>query len=150
LNLAKTDYNLKKHYDFMDIVIDKDYEPNMDQVPCQKNKIQQVFLNILNNGAFAMSENNRPAAPPQFLLRTYSEDGYAITEIEDNGSGMNEKTRSRIFDPFFTTKETGVGTGIGLSISYFIITNPHKGKIEVKSSEGKGTTFKIGLPFKKN
>ena len=147
LNLAKTDYNLKKHYDFMNIIINKDYERDMGQVFCQKNKLQQVFLNIFNNGAYAMTENIIPDKKPQFDIKICTKKGFAITEISDNGSGMDEETRTRVFDPFFTTKEPGVGTGIGLSVSYFIITNSHNGKIEVKSSPGKGTTFIISLPF---
>ena len=70
-------------------------------------------------------------------------------EIKDNGPGMDEETRSKIFDPFFTTKPIGIGTGLGLSVSYFIITQNHQGKIEVISEPGKGATFIIRLPVER-
>ncbi len=68
-------------------------------------------------------------------------------EIEDNGPGMDEATRKRAFEPFFTTKEVGVGTGLGLSVSYFIITDQHKGSITVSSRKGEGCLFTIRLPI---
>ena len=68
--------------------------------------------------------------------------------IEDNGPGMDEKTRKRVFEPFFTTKPVGVGTGLGLSVSYFIITENHLGQLSVTSEPGSGTTFVIRLPLK--
>jgi signal transduction histidine kinase len=67
-------------------------------------------------------------------------------EIEDNGPGMDEKTRRRIFEPFFTTKPVGKGTGLGLSVSYFIVTEDHKGEMRVHTVEGGGTCFVIRLP----
>ena len=67
-------------------------------------------------------------------------------EIEDNGPGMDLHTRKKIFEPFFTTKPNGIGTGLGLSVSYFIITENHSGEITVESTPGKGTKFIIVLP----
>lgn len=67
-------------------------------------------------------------------------------EIEDNGPGMDEATRKRVFEPFFTTKLAGVGTGLGLSVSYFIITENHNGEMWVESAPGRGSTFSIRLP----
>jgi signal transduction histidine kinase len=67
--------------------------------------------------------------------------------MEDNGPGMDEKTCSRVFEPFFTTKPVGVGTGLGLAMSYFIVTAQHGGKISVSSTPGKGTRFTIRLPL---
>ena len=66
-------------------------------------------------------------------------------EIEDNGPGMDEDTRKRVFEPFFTTKPVGAGTGLGLSVSYAIITNNHRGTMEVESEPGQGTRFIIRL-----
>ncbi len=73
----------------------------------------------------------------------------AHVEIEDNGPGMDEGTRKRVFEPFFTTKRVGIGTGLGLSVSYFIITENHGGTLEVESSPGKGAKFIIHLPFER-
>jgi signal transduction histidine kinase len=68
-------------------------------------------------------------------------------EIEDNGPGMDEATRKRVFEPFFTTKPVGVGTGLGLSVSYFIITENHGGEMAVESRLGGGAKFMICLPL---
>ncbi|WP_419656208.1 sensor histidine kinase [Desulfosarcina variabilis] len=68
-------------------------------------------------------------------------------EISDNGPGMDKMTQKRIFEPFFTTKSPGVGTGLGLSVSYFIITENHGGTMDVVSAPDSGTTFVIRLPI---
>ncbi len=73
--------------------------------------------------------------------------GMVRIEIEDNGHGMDEETRKRVFEPFFTTKPAGVGTGLGLSVSYFIITENHGGEISVESKPGRGTRAIIRLPL---
>jgi signal transduction histidine kinase len=70
-----------------------------------------------------------------------------VIEIQDNGPGMADTVRKHIFEPFFTTKEVGSGTGLGLSVSYFIITERHQGTIDVKSAPGKGSNFIIKLPL---
>ncbi|MBU0970286.1 MAG: HAMP domain-containing protein [Proteobacteria bacterium] len=147
LGLAATDFDLKKHFDFKAIQIKKDYEENLPLVPCEGSKIQQVLLNVLRNGAQAMQAAKTTS--PQFIVRTRVEkkQKMACIEIEDNGPGMDEKTCKRVFEPFFTTKPVGVGTGLGLSVSYFIITENHQGEMTVESSLGKGTTFIIRLPL---
>nr|WP_320190818.1 AAA family ATPase [uncultured Desulfobacter sp.] len=147
IELAATDYNLKKEYDFKQISITREYDNGLPDIPCQVGKIQQVLLNILANGAQAMQGAGTPNAG--FFIRTYvdSARNMACVEIEDNGPGMDENVRKHIFDPFFTTKPAGVGTGLGLSISYFIITENHKGEIAVESSPGAGAKFIIRLPL---
>ena len=85
--------------------------------------------------------------PRRIRLRTRRDGGFARIEVEDNGPGMDEATRKRAFEPFFTTKEEGVGTGLGLSVSYFIVTEQHKGSISVAPSEGGGCCFTIRLPM---
>ncbi len=119
----------------------------MPEVVCQASKVQQVFLNILRNGAEAMRSNSAASRSPRFILRVYAENDSACVEIEDNGPGMDEATRKRVFEPFFTTKPPGSGTGLGLSVSYFIITEDHGGAMYVESSPGAGTTFTIRLPL---
>ncbi len=150
LELAGTDYDLKKQYDFKSITIQKEYEDNLPMLPCEASKIQQVLLNILNNGAHAMFEDPK-VTNPVFILRIQHEplSDMITIEIEDNGPGMDKQTCKRIFEPFFTTKPPGVGTGLGLSVSYFIVTEDHKGEMRVVSEKGNGTAFIIRLPIKK-
>ena len=146
LELAVTDYDLKKNYDFKKIDIIRKYEKNVPPVLCESGKIQQVLLNILRNGAEAMQDAG--VEKPFFVLRIWytPERKLVCMEIEDNGPGMTEEVRKRVFEPFFTTKPPGVGTGLGLSVSYFIITENHAGEITVESQLGKGSTFIICLP----
>ena len=146
LGLASTEFDLKKKFDFKQISITKEYEDNLPLVVCESSKIQQVFLNLLRNGSQAMQEAG--IVNPGFTLRIYrdKERKYISIEIEDNGPGMTDDIRKRIFEPFFTTKPEGIGTGLGLSVSYFIITDNHKGEMVVESTPGIGTKFIIRLP----
>ncbi len=146
LELAAADYSLKKHYDFKKVQIVKEYEEHIPPVPCEGAKIQQVILNILSNGAQSMQKSG--TINPTFILRIgfEKERKRICLEIEDNGPGMDEFTRKRVFEPFFTTKSAGLGTGLGLSVSYFIITENHGGEMVVESEPGKGAKFIIKLP----
>ena len=98
-------------------------------------------MNILDNAVFAIQDKG------DVWIRLKSDEKNAIIEFEDNGCGMDEKTRQKVFDPFFTTKEVGQGTGLGMAISYKVIKN-HKGNIELDSEIGKGSKFTITLPLK--
>ncbi len=150
LKLASADYDLKKHFDFKHIIIKREYQKNLPQIFCNKGQIQQVILNILQNGAQAMAayRDKNTSQPPKFIVRIKSKDHSVIIEIEDNGPGMDATISKRVFEPFFTTKPVGFGTGLGMSVSYFIITHTHKGSIEVESSPENGTKFIIILPIK--
>ena len=145
LRLAASDYDLKKKYDFKRIAIERDYDSTLRPVHCDKTEIEQVILNLLKNAAQAMAEGSTPA--PVIILRTRREKDHALIEVVDNGPGMDEKTLKRIFEPFFTTKEVGAGTGLGLSVSYFIITEQHNGRLSVMSKPGLGARFSIRLPL---
>jgi len=146
LELAAGDYDLKKKFDFRSIEITRDYAPHMPEVPMVVVEIEQVMLNLLKNAAQAMIVNP-PGYGPRITLRLRREERYALIEVEDNGPGMKEEVRRRAFEPFFTTKEPGVGTGLGLSVSYMIVTQNHKGLMEVESSPGKGACFRVRLPL---
>jgi signal transduction histidine kinase len=146
VELLKTDYDMKKHYDFKQIEIVRRYDEAAESVPCEASKIQQVFMNILKNGAEAMGEVTDASRPPMFALRVEDDGAWVRVEIQDNGPGMDEQTRRRIFEPFFTTKALGKGTGLGLSVSYFIITEDHGGQMSAHAAEGGGTCFVIRLP----
>ncbi len=152
VELAGSDYDLQRKHDFRRIEIIREYEEDLPEVCCESAKIQQVLLNILRNGAEAMqdeTETNVPEKRPKFTIRVAHEKENAMlrVEIEDNGPGMDEITRRRIFEPFFTTKPTDRGTGLGLSVSYFIITENHKGEMYAESTRGEGSTFVIKLPL---
>ncbi|MFO1420366.1 MAG: ATP-binding protein, partial [Candidatus Competibacteraceae bacterium] len=111
---------------------------------CDKTEIEQVILNLLKNAAQAMAEDGTPS--PTITLRVRYETDYVLIEVIDNGPGMDEKTLKRIFEPFFTTKEVGSGTGLGLSVSYFIVTEQHNGRLSAMSKPGQGARFSIRLP----
>lgn len=147
IELSATDYDLKKNYDFKSISIVREYDEKMPLVPCEGGKLQQVFLNLFRNGSQAMQEGG--ATQPCFTLYTFYDAEHDRVEIviQDNGPGIDEDIRKRIFEPFFTTKPVGIGTGLGLSVSYFIITENHHGEMTVESELGKGTRFRIRLPL---
>lgn len=117
----------------------------LPMVECLAGKINQVFMNIINNAVHALSDHIDTIKDPKIEIRTRSLGDSVVVEIEDNGPGMPEHVKERIFEPFFTTKSVGRGTGLGLSIVYSIIEN-HKGTMEVNSEVGQGTTFIITLP----
>jgi PAS domain S-box-containing protein len=146
LRLAANDYDLKKHYDFRRVTVTQDHADEGLQIRCDKTKIEQVLLNLVKNAtqAMGMAENQ---APPVITIETGKDAGYARIEVADNGPGMEENTRKRVFEPFFTTKEVGVGTGLGLSVSFFIVTQQHKGTMSVESAPGQGTRFIICIPL---
>ncbi len=144
INLALNDIQGSSHSHFSNIEIVKEFCDQPLEVFCDSNKLIQVFLNILKNGSEAMFETDRA---PVLILRTERRDNFAVIEIEDNGPGIGDDKIGNIFDPFFTTKKEGSGTGLGMSISYFIIVDHHKGKLEVKTDGSSWTKFIISLPI---
>lgn len=126
---------------FMDrIQVHRDYN-DLPLVRCQITKINQVFLNIINNAVQAIEGKGH------IYIQTRTTDHKTVQiTIRDTGKGIPPAIQKRIFEPFFTTKEVGKGTGLGLSISYSIIEQ-HSGKIEVESMEGEGATFLVELPL---
>ena len=148
VELAASDYDLKKSYDFRHIEIIRDYAENLPPIECAVVEIQQVLLNLLKNAAQAIHVKKYVTGEnPRIIIRLRKEAASIRIEIDDNGAGMSEELRKRIFEPFFTTKEAGIGTGLGLSVSYFIITNNHQGTISVESFKNKGTKFIIHIPI---
>ena len=121
----------------------------LPMVECLAGKINQVFMNIINNAVHALSDHLNTISDPKITVKTYAGQETVTVEIIDNGPGMPDHVKQRIFEPFFTTKAVGRGTGLGLSIVYSIIEN-HKGTLEVDTEEGQGTTFKITLPIYQN
>lgn len=124
------------------ITVQKDFSIS-EPVRCYSGKLNQVFMNVIANAVDAINERRSiEKFAPLITIRTYATESNYVVEIEDNGIGMDSKTKSRVFDPFFTTKEVGSGTGLGLSISYKFI-KMHEGEINIQSQKGKGTTFTI-------
>lgn len=130
----------------MDIQLD----PHAGIIQCLPSELNRVLLNICTNAFYAVTQKKKDTAGseynPRVCLRTYAQAGAVKITIEDNGTGMPDSIREKIFQPFFTTKPTGEGTGLGLSMSYDIITKGHRGTIHVDSNLGEGTIFTIVLP----
>jgi len=108
-------------------------------VVADRNQMDQVLLNLLNNARDAIGQNGRVE------VETSNDDHVVQLRVSDDGRGMPPELMEKIFFPFFTTKEVGKGTGLGLSISYGIVRSAG-GRIEVSSEVGKGTTFIVTLP----
>jgi signal transduction histidine kinase len=149
LALASHEYDLKKRYDFKQIAIHVEVAPDLPPVPCDAQQIQQVLLNLIKNAAHAMYglAEARPGYRPRLDLRIVRRDGMAAIEVADNGPGVPPPLLERIFEPFYTTKAAEEGTGLGLSVSRFIVHDVHKGQLRVESREGEGTRFIIELPL---
>ncbi|HEY9896257.1 MAG TPA: ATP-binding protein, partial [Candidatus Sericytochromatia bacterium] len=124
-------------------------------VECYAGQLNQVFMNVLSNAIDALDERDsqRDAAameqkPSVIRIRTEVCKGdRVLIAIADNGPGIPEAARQKLFDPFFTTKPVGKGTGMGLSISYQIITERHGGSLHCQSSAEEGTEFLIEIPL---
>jgi PAS domain S-box-containing protein len=114
-------------------------------VPCVSTQISQVILNLVVNAFQAIEAARREGG--KVTVRTERRGNEMLLEVRDNGVGIPEGNLAHIFDPFFTTKDVGEGTGLGLSISHHIIT-AHGGRIEVESTPGVGTSFRVFLPVK--
>lgn len=113
--------------------------------------ISRVFLNICTNAFYAVMQRAKEQVAdyqPTVWLETGVNESFVWISIKDNGGGIPQHALEKIFQPFFTTKPTGEGTGLGLSMSYEIITKGHGGDIKVITSEGEGATFLIELPLK--
>ncbi|WP_442948689.1 ATP-binding protein [Nostoc sp.] len=135
-----------------DIQVIKEYG-NLPLIECYAGQINQVFMNILTNSIDALDEaaKNQKIFTPSITIYTEVINGDRLTiRIADNGSGIPEDFEHCIFDPFFTTKPVGVGTGMGLAISYQIVTEKHHGSLQCVSKLGSGSEFVITIPLKQS
>jgi signal transduction histidine kinase len=130
------------------VTIEHDLDPAVGEAEVVPQDLGRVFINLFNNAFYAVTEkaDADKAFDPVVALRTVARDGEVEIRVEDNGTGIPAEVRAQVFEPFFTTKPPGAGTGLGLSLSYEIITKAHGGAMEVESREGQGTTFIITIP----
>ena len=131
------------------IEVVRDLAEGLPPIMADSNRLEQVFINLLTNARDAIEERwqqaEKKAGAKRIFLKTNSQNGTVVVQVQDNGKGIPLAARDRIFDPFFTTKEAGKGTGLGLSISYGIVRD-YDGTIKVESREGEGAIFTIEFP----
>jgi len=136
------------------VAIERAYDRSVGEVQAIPQDLSRVFLNILNNACYAVSEKQKQMGngaryEPTLSVRTLNLGERVEVRIRDNGTGIPPEVREKIFHPFFTTKPSGYGTGLGLSISHDIIVQEHGGELEVDTETGQFTEFIIRLPREK-
>ena len=138
-----------------------DFDTSIGKVKVIPQDMGRVILNLLTNAFYAASlpspkkigtdaggfSNSDSTKTPTVWVRTKKEGDKVLISVKDNGNGIPQKILDKIFQPFFTTKPTGQGTGLGLSMSYDIVTKGHGGELKVETEEGEGTTFIIQIPL---
>jgi signal transduction histidine kinase len=128
-----------------------DFDLSLPKVNVVSQDIGRVILNLINNAFYAVNERYKKEGKegyvPQVNVSTRQVGDQIEITVTDNGGGIPPNIREKIFQPFFTTKPTGEGTGLGLSMSYDIITKGHGGKMEVVSKEGEGSSFILQIPM---
>ncbi|MFL5134586.1 MAG: sensor histidine kinase, partial [Microvirga sp.] len=131
------------------VTIERSLDPFAGEVDVLPQEITRVFLNLISNGFYAtVKRKERATAPyePVLFAATRNLGDRVEIRIRDNGTGIPPEVKEKMFDPFFTTKPAGEGTGLGLSLSHDIVVKQHRGSIEVDTSPGEYTEFRIVLP----
>jgi len=131
------------------VTIHTSYDPKVGSFSVIPQDLSRVILNIVNNACYAVKEklsSQGSGFEPTLWIETRKQGEGMVISIKDNGPGMPKELLEKVFTPFFTTKPAGSGTGLGLSMSYDIVVQGHKGTFEVESEEGKFTRFLVGLP----
>ena len=132
---------LQKEAEYRSITIDMNIPEDLPEFVSDRGKLQQIFLNLVNNAFQAMSDGGNLA------ISAYQETGETLVfAVKDDGCGIPESDKKRIFDPFFSTKKKTGGTGLGLSITFGLVQELG-GTIIMESDVGKGTTFTITMPL---
>ena len=125
------------------------FDPEAGKAAVIGQDIGRVLLNLFNNAFYAVSEKKRKLGDgyePLVIISTLQSNGFVSIRIKDNGFGIPGNILDKIYQPFFTTKPAGQGTGLGLSLSYDIITKGHGGEMKVETEEGKGAEFILNIP----
>lgn len=127
-----------------EISVELSLQPDLPRILGDKNRLEQIFLNLITNARDAIS-SNPPEKPRRLMVASFGVKERVVVEVSDTGVGIPQGVLGRIFEPFFTTKPPGEGTGLGLSITYNLVKD-FKGSIEVQSTVGTGTTFLLSFP----
>jgi signal transduction histidine kinase len=126
-----------------------DYDENIGLIKIISQDIGRVILNLITNAFYAVMEKKKlhqQGYEPTVTVSTKKIDNKIMVNVKDNGTGIPQKALDKIFQPFFTTKPTGQGTGLGLSLSYDIVTKGHGGELKVETKDGEYTSFSVILP----
>jgi signal transduction histidine kinase len=143
-------YGLKAKYKNFKANFTTNFDLSLGKILVEPQGISRVILNLINNAFYAVNERDseeNDEYAPLVSISTHRSDHDVTIIVKDNGKGIPDDIMSKIFQPFFTTKPSGRGTGLGLSMSYEIITQGHNGEITVESEEGSGSEFTIKLPL---
>lgn len=129
--------------------IETSFDTTLPLVPCLRDELNQVVLNLIVNASHAVADVAKDGAleKGKIFIETHHRDGFAEIVVRDTGCGIAKEDEGRVYDPFFTTKPVGKGTGQGLAIAYSVIVEKHGGLIGFTSEVGVGTTFTIRLPL---
>jgi len=135
--------------------IKTDFDKELPLINVVSQDVGRVLLNLINNAFYAVDQRMKALSGladqenynPMVKVRTKKLENSIEIRVKDNGKGIPDSIKDKIFQPFFTTKPTGEGTGLGLSLSYDIVTKGHGGKLTVNTAEGEGTAFIIQLPL---
>jgi signal transduction histidine kinase len=136
-------------------ILETHFDPAVGKVNVAGQDIGRVLLNLFNNSFYAVNERKKQNPDPRLgnyeptvYVSTEREGDHILIKVKDNGNGIPEKVLEKIYQPFFTTKPTGEGTGLGLSLSYDIVTKGHGGEMKVETQEGEGSEFIIQIPIR--
>ena len=131
------------------MTINTNFDSSIGKVEVMPQDLGRVLLNLFNNSFYAVNEKKKMGIEvyePFVQVTTAKTSTGVVIKVKDNGPGIPETVLNKIYQPFFTTKPTGQGTGLGLSLSYDIITKGHGGMMKVDTKEGEGATFIVELP----
>ena len=131
------------------IDVELDFDPHLPYIMADHNRLEQVFINLVTNAMYAMDDKGLRLGNKKWKrllkIKSFLYNNQVVVTISDTGKGIPEEIMDKIFEPFFTTREVGQGTGLGMSISYRIISD-YGGTIEIESKVDKGTTFTLKFP----
>jgi signal transduction histidine kinase len=145
-------HGLRAKDKFFNANMKTDFDPAIGKIDVIPQDLGRVILNLITNAFHAVKETTKKGMEgynPTVTVITKKEGEAVILTVKDNGDGVPQKIIDKIFQPFFTTKPTGQGTGLGLSMSYDIVTKGHGGTINIETKEGEGAAFIVTLPLTK-